>query len=564
MSVFQVDQQQRKQAIWPGTIRMRVFLLVVIAASLLATVRIMQLRDAGDVQVLRARAQAVDLAETGVKTGIDFADQARLTLSILSQVPALKTGSSAECSALLVNVQKTRDWIAGIYATDTTGRVICATSPEMRDTNLAHRPYVQKAIATGSFATGEFRMDPNATTPVIGSALPVYDEQGRLQRVLVASIAAPWINSTALKVMADHPGSCVTLIDGNGIVLAEAPVTPDGIGRFLASDSMRAGLEKMQGSSFDGVGNNGAPYIFGTARLPYSNAILIVGLSRDAVLADVEQGHRQALASLAMMCLALGLVIWLFSAWTLDTPIQAMLAHARRIGDGELDGRIDSSRWPQELAMLAESMNLMAARIERRNKELNSVKEKLRQQTLTDPLTGLANRRAFDEQFDQVWQAAQATIQPLSLAIIDVDHFKRYNDTYGHVSGDLALEQLGSILQSLAHDASGMAARLGGEEFAILMPDHDEEKALRIADMVCMAVRALDIQHSASSHGRMTVSIGVAAVLPEGPLVDRQVLRHADNALYLAKASGRDHATGASQLEQLSPQQGQGVMALLA
>jgi diguanylate cyclase (GGDEF)-like protein len=158
-----------------------------------------------------------------------------------------------------------------------------------------------------------------------------------------------------------------------------------------------------------------------------------------------------------------------------------------------------------------------------------------------DGLTGLANRRLFDEALVREHSRASRGEQPLSLLMIDVDSFKAFNDAYGHVAGDDALRQVAQAIRVCLRRANDLPVRYGGEEFAVLSPGTPLEGGRHIAEKIRLAVRALAIPHAASAHGVVTVSIGVAASARERFLRDRNVLMaEADAALYAAKRAGRD------------------------
>lgn len=545
------------RGIWPGTIRLRLSLIIVFAVVTLATMRLVNLAHEGEHAIAKARSQAIELAKAGVMSGLDVVDQARMSTDILAQVPALLTGTPAECSLLLADVQRTRPWAVGFHVLDTTGMIVCSSARETIGVNLADRPYVQQAIARGEFVAGDFIVGRQSGVPMIGSAMPVFGKSGELRRVIVATISTKWFSKLATELAAANHGSSITLIDGSGIVLADAPESSERVGSPLESESMRAGLERMQDSSFDAAGNDGQRRIYGVAALPDSNALLLIGLSYADVESSIVRSRQQALAELALLIVLMGAAIWVFGSRSLERPIRQLLVHTRQIGRGRLEARLDSSRWPRELAMLAQTMNLMAARLERRNSQLHVAQEKLRRQTLTDPLTNLANRRAFDDHFADMWKDAYTGQTPLSLAIIDADYFKGYNDTYGHVAGDAVLQQLAGVLSQMAKASSGVAARLGGEEFAMLLPGLDEHEALGLADRVCIAVSDLFVEHAGAPLENFTVSIGVAGLIPQGKDVDRLLLRSADAALYAAKASGRNRALGSARLGALAVDQSQ-------
>jgi diguanylate cyclase (GGDEF)-like protein/PAS domain S-box-containing protein len=156
-----------------------------------------------------------------------------------------------------------------------------------------------------------------------------------------------------------------------------------------------------------------------------------------------------------------------------------------------------------------------------------------------DGLTDLLNRRSFDRQLEKVFETASKTDQELSLLMIDVDYFKAYNDTYGHPAGDEVLRQVAAVLQSGCRIPVDIVARYGGEEFAIILPGTSEDVANAIAVRLLAAVRMLEIPHVASPKGRVTMSVGLTCIDHEMANC-QQLLRRCDEALYAAKAAGRD------------------------
>lgn len=158
-----------------------------------------------------------------------------------------------------------------------------------------------------------------------------------------------------------------------------------------------------------------------------------------------------------------------------------------------------------------------------------------------DSLTGLHNRRSFNRQFERLWRQAQREHCSLALLLCDVDHFKAYNDQYGHQAGDGVLQRIGSLLQDAARRPLDMAVRLGGEEFAVLLYDIDETQARNHAEALLQALQALNIEHAGSDTASMlTMSIGISCVQPTGAGAMAQLYEHADRALYEAKAFGRN------------------------
>lgn len=169
-----------------------------------------------------------------------------------------------------------------------------------------------------------------------------------------------------------------------------------------------------------------------------------------------------------------------------------------------------------------------------------------------DGLTGIANRRCFNERLDAAVEIAKRSREPLSLLMVDVDHFKAYNDTYGHPAGDEVLRALAKALQASCRGGSDLVARYGGEEFAVIMPGASEAVARKTADRIAVSVRELDIPHAFSDRGRITVSIGISTLSP-GMVGDPSVLLETgDKALYAAKCAGRDTVRVAGFVRELS------------
>jgi len=157
-----------------------------------------------------------------------------------------------------------------------------------------------------------------------------------------------------------------------------------------------------------------------------------------------------------------------------------------------------------------------------------------------DPLTGIANRRGFDSTLASEWLRAQRDRKPLSLIIGDVDCFKGYNDSYGHPAGDLCLKKVAAILTGQLKRPADLAARYGGEEFAIILPDTTAEGALALAEACRRQLQAQAIANSAGDAGVVTLSLGVATVVPSVDSSAAQLIAHADDAMYQAKKSGRN------------------------
>jgi diguanylate cyclase (GGDEF)-like protein len=185
----------------------------------------------------------------------------------------------------------------------------------------------------------------------------------------------------------------------------------------------------------------------------------------------------------------------------------------------------------------------VAALLEEKEKLKNSLaasEARFRNLALADELTGLPNRRAFNLQFESLWADAIAGGKTLALVILDADQFKQYNDVVGHLGGDACLRAIAHVIAGIVEAGNGIAARIGGEEFAVILPDTTLARAQGIAEKIRVTVEGLALPHPFSACGVQTVSLGVAARVPLSGEASIDLMRSADQALYSAKRSGRN------------------------
>jgi diguanylate cyclase (GGDEF)-like protein len=215
-----------------------------------------------------------------------------------------------------------------------------------------------------------------------------------------------------------------------------------------------------------------------------------------------------------------------------------MMAQGEALGILHIQGGRDAQGRPegledskQQLAMtLAEQIGLALANLK--------LRETLRVQSIRDPLTGMYNRRYMEESLERELRRAARNYRPLGAIMLDLDHFKRYNDTFGHDAGDSVLREFGNFLQTRVREED-IACRFGGEEFVLILPDASLEVTRQRADQLREGVKRLQLQHRGQGLGPVTASLGVA-VFPEHGANSDDLFRAADEALFQAKAQGRD------------------------
>jgi diguanylate cyclase (GGDEF)-like protein len=183
----------------------------------------------------------------------------------------------------------------------------------------------------------------------------------------------------------------------------------------------------------------------------------------------------------------------------------------------------------------------LEARVKERTKELEGANFKLQRLSRTDGLTGVANRRYFEEILEREWAAARRHELSLAAIMLDIDYFKPFNDMYGHQAGDHCLKQIARVFDKSLRRGNDLVARYGGEEFVILLPDTHHEQALEIAELLRESIAELEVQHEGSPWQKLTASVGVA-VYGAASGIDSafELIERADRALYQAKHRGRN------------------------
>lgn len=194
--------------------------------------------------------------------------------------------------------------------------------------------------------------------------------------------------------------------------------------------------------------------------------------------------------------------------------------------------RVTPLQWDGQASFVISHQNITERKL---------AEEKVQALSLTDELTGLPNRRHFDQFLSYEWRRAARTHEPLSLILVDVDHFKSYNDQYGHLGGDECLKSVGAVLKNTAKRPGDLCARYGGDEFALILSNTDSASAAPIAHELLGAVRRMDIPRCSASAGFIvTASLGVATMRPRHGESEQGLFQAADQALYRAKNKGRN------------------------
>lgn len=240
-----------------------------------------------------------------------------------------------------------------------------------------------------------------------------------------------------------------------------------------------------------------------------------------------------AVGSLVLLFIIVELISFFLMNRTLYKPIEHMIKQIRHVSKGELSINVDN-RGLKDFHELALNFNIM------KDKLHDSMKE-LEQKSLMDGLTGIGNRRFFNQELEIEWRNYKRNKNNLSLIICDIDFFKTFNDTYGHLAGDACIQMVAQAINNACHRPADLSFRYGGEEFAIILPDTPPNGALHVAELIQQFIAKLEIVHNKSSVSNyVTVSIGVVTVPYEDINSIEEFIHTADRALYQAKESGRN------------------------
>jgi diguanylate cyclase (GGDEF)-like protein len=392
-----------------------------------------------------------------------------------------------------------RDSIGDILIVDSRGNILTSSRPSMTPQYSAALPSIsaqlgrgQNGIAISTVLLGDQIQPQIALTRrcLPGACGPA--------SAVVAILPMSWIQGVFNGLKLGRKGA-IALVDSSGTLLARKPTAASRIGQIVERPSLiaqipRSGLFVYQRfSRTDGKRRRVTAGWVGTLPL-----IVFVGIST----ADILRGWNNLaiVITFAVVVLSVGLVALTF--------LLARQVHRKTLVDRQLL-----------------SLNMQLAELAR-----------------TDPLTGLMNRRGFDDNLAREWRRCRRAGKPVSLLMLDVDHFKQYNDHYGHQAGDGVLRTVADCIVAKIRRPGDIAARYGGEEFSVVLPDTDFTAACRIAEVIRASTEALAIQHGSGS-ALVTVSIGVSYAEPGELGAADALVAVADSALYESKALGRNRVT---------------------
>ncbi len=525
-------------------IRARLALLAVILVAPLMLDRARSLEDTRSRQIALASQEFADLAQHSADTQREVISSVETMLKSAAYIRA-SGGVGRSCEILRASLPLNLPWIRSIMIVSKDGLVQCSTLNNLVGLDLSDREYIKQARETGGFVFSDFLFAKSNHRPIMMAAYPVSAINREQDAIVVAGINLDWM-SKIMSNLGRRPGVSAVLVDSAGVVLA-APADQAGtIGLPLDTVPLLSAVaEKVIGSDqSDGTlsfaDGEGSKRIVHFVRIPGTQSRLVVSVDESNVTTAINREIRTAYLQLLFVCLFVLLGALVAAEKLIIRPIQMMVAMAKRFGQGDWSVRAARNRLPAEFVPLARAFNAMAAQLIERERELVATNERLTVIASIDMLSGLANRRGFQSRLDFEWMKAQQHGGALSLLMIDVDHFKLFNDSYGHPEGDVCLARLGETLAGIAAETMGFAGRYGGEEFCLLVPNIDSRRALEIGETVRAAVQELAMPHCTSHYQTVTVSVGVACARPNDKQQPGDLIEAADAALYAAKHRGRN------------------------
>jgi GGDEF domain-containing protein len=498
-------------------------------------------------RVEAAYQQALGLARQAAAAQNDVIVSTRALLTVLAGTRVVISPSEPACGQLLKSIAEPEPWIRALSIANRDGRIVCSSRREALGLDIATRSHFTTAIKTGAFVVSDYLFGTRDKAPLIIGALPQRNADGSIESVALATLDLKWIGQIAGTLALRH-GSIMLLVDRNGTVLADEPNPTNWVGRKLGDDPLIKDLLTQHEGVVTAAPLDGVRRIFAFVKLPGTSAHVAIGFDENEVLARANSEMWLAFTELGLVALLVLLSIWFGAERLLVRPIRVLAETAGRIGRGETKTHAAS------LPLVAEFIPLAMA---------------------LDSLTGLANRRAFNTHLFTEWKLASKRRAPISALMIDVDHFKSFNDRYGHVQGDMCLRKVGEALKSctrsrtdiaavpgieerraLTHPAalghgSQLAARYGGEEFAVLLPGVDLKTAAKIGERIRSAVENLLIAHAGAPWGFVSISVGVTSIVPDERCSPQELTETADACLYEAKQGGRNRVVARSDMAPL-------------
>ncbi len=509
-------------------------------------------------KVKAAEDHARRLTEHATERYADMVDEARALLDLLAEVPDTVLSTPESCTSFMSRIARSRPWARGLWASDETGKVTCTNYPGAIGIDISDRPWFPVASKSG-FTISDMFIGKFNNMPMTMATLSRPASPDLPSRVFATSMDLSHFDKIGAAAI-DVPGASTMLIDGSGAVISHTPAAAPLASRNFRDNPVIAEMRRTGKGLLRSAALEGTDRFYGYTQLPGTSVLMVIGIPSAPVMnAALDSIVWTTVFSLLMLALAASLAIGLGRHFVVS-PLRRLAWKTSRIGHGDLSVRVGDLKAGREFAATAKAFDSMANRIQRREAELVEANARLQEREKAlesanqilddlaslDGLTGIANRRRFEAAFGAAWDRAAEDGKPIGLLLIDVDHFKRFNDTRGHLAGDDCLRRIARLVRAAPRRGTDLAARYGGEEFAVLLPGSDATYAMDIADALRKAIQDQRIGRRGAEDAPVTVSIGVAAMTHAEAARRDALIEAADAALYDAKVGGRNRVILAS------------------
>lgn len=514
-----------------------------------------QATDAAGEQILSTASATAQLLATKLR-------ERELEIALLSRSPYLTQGELRDVAHLeaLQQRQQLRGEFAWLAIIDAEGQVLHAIDGMLQGQSVAERPWFV-AARQGVFV-GELhealmlsKLLPEQATGephrFIDFAAPIHDQHGRLRGVVGAHARWSWVTQTVEEKLARRglgQGVELLIVNKAGTVLYPRALA----GRLQLPAGLLPGRAAALARWSDGMAYLASEVEVKTGTRNALGWRVVVRQNADQALAPADRLRKQLL-TLGLLAGLLFSAASLYLARSISRPIEQLVAATRRIERRSGEPAYPSPQGPREIRQLGHSIRSMTTALLSHERELEAVNASLEQQVrqrtaaleaanlelarlaTQDGLTGVNNRRRFDERLMECFQAACRSRRGYALLLLDVDHFKSVNDRFGHLVGDLVLRQLAQLLTQGVRSVD-FVARFGGEEFAILLP---ETASCEAAGVLAEKIRQTVETATFPVAGQLKVSIGLSGWRPQDASPS-DVVERADQAMYRAKQDGRN------------------------
>lgn len=525
-----------------ASLRVRLAALFMLAVLPLAAERVWALLQERDEQIAENLEELREFGEQVTLVQRESLASALAVTQVLAREASRLMVDPVACTTFLHRLSADLVGIQGAIIADADGVIRCATSRALLGQNLSDRAYVRQAFASHRHAISDLIRVRSTGTPTIAIAEAERDEKGTPIALAAVAVDLQWLSRISALTRLPK-GAVVEVLDAAGAVVTRTPYLESALGTNFVDHPLFQALSHAAEGQMRAVGFDGVERYYTFMRVPGTTMRVLVGVPAADVTSAVDE---QIFTSIALVVGATVLMV-LLAWWLSERMVVAPIHHlAHEVREAGFDGGVPLGD-PEvgEFRPLVGAINEMGQRLAERTAELRNHNGRLAALARTDGLTGLANRRTFDVQMSAEWVRSGDRGHPLSLIMVDVDHFKLFNDTQGHLAGDEALKAVARMLAAACAGTPHLPARYGGEEFVVLMPDTDLSGASEFAENARRLVAALAIEHPSVPSRRLTASFGVAMEIPDVGSSPDSLISAADQALYEAKRLGRNRVVTA-------------------